>query len=164
MRAMAVSSGQTSHVCKHGRTEQVSPRLHVELPLLLEMMSGSTSWTLRWTLRCLLLQKICLPNYVFCRLKIKCIFGSRVHQLKRRANSPDIEQQQNNLGPKCIFHSKWIIPILLNGKLWVGKHPGYCFPEQVNSSTPTYIIFCNSQKISVESVNLIEIGFSAVSI
>lgn len=40
MTAMAVSSGQTSHVCRHGRTEQVSPCLHVELLLLLEMMSG----------------------------------------------------------------------------------------------------------------------------
>ena len=95
--------------------------------------------------RCFLLQKVCLPNDVFCKLKIKCIFGSCVHQLKRRANSPDTEQQQNNLGPKYIFHSKWIIPILLNGKLWVHKHPGYCFPEQVNSSTPMYIMFCNSQ-------------------
>ena len=108
-------------------------------------MSGWILWAMRWTPRCFLLQKICLPNDVFCKLKIKCIFGSCVHQLKRRANSPDTEQQQNNLGPKYIFHSKWIIPILLNGKLWVSKHPGYCFPEQVNSSTPMYIMFCNSQ-------------------
>lgn len=35
MTALVVSSRQTSHMGKHGRTERVSPCLHVELPLLL---------------------------------------------------------------------------------------------------------------------------------
>lgn len=34
--ATVVSSRQTSHVCKRGRTERVSPCLHMELPLLLD--------------------------------------------------------------------------------------------------------------------------------
>lgn len=35
MTVLVVCSRQTSHVCKHGRTERVFPCLHVELPLLL---------------------------------------------------------------------------------------------------------------------------------
>lgn len=127
-------------------SRQVPGPLHVKFPLLLlKMMSGWSLWGMRWTVRHFLLQQICLPNDAFCGLKIKCIFGSYVHQLKRRAGSPDIKQQQNNLGPKCIFNSKRIIHILLNEKLWVGKHPGYCFLQQVNSSTQMHIILCNSQ-------------------